>query len=98
MTPNHHEYMNEEWIEAVIKKVNRRIGEIRREKGMTQAQLAEILNLETRYFRRFETYRNMTLRNLFRFTAALDCEIVDFFHEPRTNGNGRGRPKKKGKG
>ena len=86
--------MNEEWIEGSIKKVNRRIGELRAERGMTQARLAEKLDLETRYFRRFEAYRNLTLRNLFRLTAALDCEVIEFFQEPKTNGKGRGRPRK----
>jgi ribosome-binding protein aMBF1 (putative translation factor) len=59
--------MKEDWIEEAIKKVNGRIGEIRAEKGITQARLAEMLDLETRYCRRFESYSNMTLRNLFRF-------------------------------
>jgi transcriptional regulator with XRE-family HTH domain len=83
------------WIEEAIKKVSRRIGEIRIEKGITQAGLAVIMDLEQRYLRRLVKNRNMTLRNLFRFMAALDCDITEFFNEPKTNRNGPGRPKKK---
>jgi transcriptional regulator with XRE-family HTH domain len=82
------------WIEEAIKKVSRRIGEIRAEKGMTQAGLAIIMDLELRYLRRLVKNRNITLRTLFRFMAALDCDITEFFHEPKTNRNGPGRPRK----
>jgi transcriptional regulator with XRE-family HTH domain len=87
--------MNEEWIEEAIKKVNRRIGELRAERGMTQARLAEKLDLETRVFRRYEAYQNLTLRNLFRLTVVLNCGINELFREPKTNRNERGRPRKK---
>jgi len=91
----HHQGMDERWIEEAIKKVNRRIGEIRIEQGVTQARLAEKLDIDLKVFQRFETNRNLTLRNLFRLMAALDCHISEFFHEPKTNGNTRGRPRKK---
>jgi transcriptional regulator with XRE-family HTH domain len=93
----HHVGMNDVWIEEAIRKVNRRIGEIRAKKGITQAKLAEKLDLELRVFQRFEAYQNLTLRNLFLLTAALDCRISEFFYEAKKNWNGRGRPRKKKK-
>ena len=92
----HHHGMDERWIDEAIKKVNRRIGEIRSVQGITQARLAEKLDIGLIVFQRFETNRNLTLRNLFRLMAALDCDIRDFFNEPKTKRNGRGRPRKNG--
>jgi transcriptional regulator with XRE-family HTH domain len=90
----HHHGMDERWIDGAIKKVNRRIGEIRSEQGITQARLAEKLDIGLIVFQRFERNRNLTLRNLFRLMAALDCDIRDFFNKPKTNRKGPGRPQK----
>ena len=90
----HNHGMDERWIEEAIEKVNQRIGEIRSEQGITQARLAEKLDIGLKVCQRFETNRNITLRNLFRLMAALDCHISEFFYEPKTNGKGPGRPKK----
>lgn len=78
-----------------IKKVNRRIGKLRVERGLTQDHLAEKLQIDTRVYRRFEAYRNLTLRNLIRVTAALDCDLSDLFQKPKFNGKGLGAQKKK---
>ena len=89
--------MDERRIEEAIKKVNRRIGEIRSKQGITQARLAEKLDIDLKVFQRFETNRNLTLRNIFRLKAVLDCDVKEFFYEPKSNGIGRGRPRKNDK-
>jgi transcriptional regulator with XRE-family HTH domain len=77
-----------------IRKVNRRIAEIRKEKGFTQAQIAEMMEVDLRQYQRCETERCITLGTLFRLKEALKCDVCEFFKEPTTGKDKRGRPRK----
>ena len=85
--------LKKESVELFIKKVNRRIAEIRIRNGITQAELAERMNVEVRDIQKWETDKSMTLRTIFRFKIALNCHAIELFQEPTTKKPGRGRPK-----
>jgi transcriptional regulator with XRE-family HTH domain len=57
--------------EAFVLRVTRRIGEIRRERGLTQDAVAEALGTATRAFQRIEAGQNLTLFTLARIAAVL---------------------------
>lgn len=84
-------------IYDAIRKVNRRIAEIRKDRGLTQAELAEKMDMGLRDLQELEAHSGMTLTTFFRFVEALDCHPKEFFKEPKTKRNGRGRPKRRNK-
>lgn len=60
--------------------VGKRISELRKACGMTQAELAELADLEVETISRLESgNRNMNLASLNRITQALGVELKDFF-------------------
>jgi transcriptional regulator with XRE-family HTH domain len=65
-----------------MRKVNRRIAELRTRKGFTQEKLAEKMNVEVRTVRRWEAGANISLWTLYRFREVLDQRVSDFFQEP----------------
>ena len=73
-----------------------RIGEIRRQKGLTQEQLGVIADAATKEIQRWETMAGLSLRTLRKLSMALECHIGEFFKKPRTKRPGPGRPKKYG--
>ncbi len=52
-------------------RVSRRIGEVRRAKGLTQDEVAERLGTATRALQRIEAGQNLTLYTLARIAAVL---------------------------
>jgi transcriptional regulator with XRE-family HTH domain len=63
--------------EEFVVRVTRRIAEIRRSRGVTQDQLAEVLGTATRNVQRLEAGQNVTLHTLARIAAALDVTAAD---------------------
>jgi transcriptional regulator with XRE-family HTH domain len=63
--------------EEFVVRVSRRIAEIRRSRGVTQDQLAEVLGTATRNVQRLEAGQNLTLHTLARLAAALDVTVAD---------------------
>jgi transcriptional regulator with XRE-family HTH domain len=63
--------------EDFVLRVSRRIAEIRRSKGITQDQLAEVLHTATRNIQRLEAGQNLTLYTLARLAAALGVSAAD---------------------
>lgn len=86
--------MYEKPVELFIQSVNRRIAEIRTQRGITQAELAERMNVELREIQKWESHQSMTLRTIHKFSVALNCPIIDLFQKPKTNQSKRGRPKR----
>lgn len=59
---------------SLVERVTRQIAEVRREKGLTQAQLAERLGIAVRTFQAIEAGQNLTLHTLERIAEALAVE------------------------
>jgi DNA-binding XRE family transcriptional regulator len=66
--------------ERIFKKLQRRVAQIRVEKSITQEQLAEILNVDSRTIRRWEDPNRMqlTLWALCRLSLAFKCPFETF--------------------
>ena len=74
--------------------VGRRVGEIRAERGLTQEQLAEMLDVTLRHLQAVEGgSENLTVKTLASFPTALDVGIAVLFEPPQTPRPKRGRPK-----
>lgn len=68
--------------EVVVLRVGRNIGERRRALGLTQAQLAERLGVDTETLSRFERGKHApTLKNLIRLAALLQTTVADLLAE-----------------
>lgn len=67
-----------------FKSIYRRIAEIRREKGLTQEKLAEIMNVAPREIQRWESTGGMSLQTLKKFSEALECHPSEFFEKPKS--------------
>lgn len=64
----------------ITKDFGIRLQEIRKAKGLTQAQLAEIVDLEITTISRIENGSRFTQKeNIEKFVEALDCNIKDLF-------------------
>lgn len=78
-----------------LKKVGRKIGEIRAQKGYTQFQLAEQAGVSIQMVQYWESGRNITLKTLYNLAFQLDCPVESFLKEPRNLTAQRGRPRTK---
>ncbi len=81
--------------EKFFRNIYHRIGEIRREKGITQEQLAVKAEADTKEIQRWETIGGLSLKTLRKLSKALGCPIVEFFKVPKTKRPLRGLPKRK---
>lgn len=78
-----------------FKNINRRIAEIRIEKGLSQAQAAELMGVYLRDYQRWEAERVLTLWTLYRFSVVFNRPPSDFFKIAKRPKAGPGRPPKK---
>ncbi len=82
--------------ERVVEGVGRRIAELRREKGWTQAQLGERINFTFQYVARIEAGVNLTIHSLTHLANAFRVSISELFVPPTDETPRRvGRPRKK---
>jgi transcriptional regulator with XRE-family HTH domain len=82
--------------ERLIRNVGERLGEIRREGGLTQQEVADRLHVTLRYVQRVEAgEENLTLRSLAEFANALKVPPEELFTVPRPRKRQRGRPGKR---
>jgi transcriptional regulator with XRE-family HTH domain len=82
--------------EALLKKVGRRIAELRQAAELTQEQLAAKLKITLKYLQRVEAGRhNLSVDSLVRFSRVLKAEPKALFEEPRTLMVNVGRPRKR---
>lgn len=80
-------------IDAAVRNVGRRIAELRTVRGLTQAQLAELLTVSTRYLGSVEAgHENLTVTSLAKFAKALRVPVGDFFTPARMRNARPGRP------
>lgn len=80
---------------SLVSNVGLRIGEIRADRGLTQAELAEKMGCSTRYIAQIEGGQNLTIETLEQLAELLDVEVIALFIRPtRTVVRKRGRPKK----
>ena len=77
----------------MTEQVGRRIAELRRERGETQAQLAERLEVSIKYLQRVERGVNLTIDSLVDLANNLDVQVRELFDPPR----GRPAPRRPGR-
>ena len=86
--------------DEIIESIGRRIAEIRRERGMTQRQLADDLGVAVPWISKVETKgSNLEIKTVLRIAAALGVRGRDLWESPLDGRPGgkrldRGRPKK----
>jgi transcriptional regulator with XRE-family HTH domain len=68
--------------EDFVRRVTQRIAEVRRERGVTQDELAEALGTATRNLQRLEAGQNVTLHTLARVATALGVDPEVFVVRP----------------
>lgn len=76
-----------------LRKVGRKIGEIRLQRGYTQFRLAEQAGVSIQMVQYWESGRNITLKTLYNLAYQLDCPIHNFLKKPRNLTAQRGRPR-----
>jgi transcriptional regulator with XRE-family HTH domain len=67
---------------AAIRRVANRIAELRREKGITQDQMAEGLRCATKNYQRIEYGQNVTIKTLTRIANLLGVTVTDLVPPP----------------
>ena len=63
----------------LYQKLSDRIERLRREKGMTQEELAEKAGLHRAYFWDIENGRNISIKTAYKIAKALGVELKDLF-------------------
>jgi transcriptional regulator with XRE-family HTH domain len=81
--------------EFLVRRVGRRIAELRQRAGLTQEELAEQLGVGWRYLSRAERGENLTLRTLAKIANVFGVEAKSLLNKPRNMSVKPGRPKKK---
>lgn len=84
-------------FDLVAKSIGRVIAEIRRDQGLTQAELAKSMKVETQRLSTIERGQtNLTLRTMLTVVHALDVPLMELFRAPTgpSRKPKRGRPKK----
>lgn len=76
--------MEEPEITLFIKQIGERIRKLRKEKNMTQLDLATKSNIDERQIQRLEaTHTSPTLKTLFKVIHGLEMNFPDFFTFPQ---------------
>lgn len=78
-----------------LKKIGRRIGELRAEDNYTQSRLAEKAGVSVQMVQYWESGRNITLKTLYNLSHFLDQPVARFLEEPKSAVARRGRPRRK---
>lgn len=80
--------------DQVVREVCGRIREIRVQRGLTQEQVAERLEMTPRAYQYVEEGQNLTLKSLVRIANVLGTRPTDLFVPPAPHEARRGRPRK----
>jgi len=67
---------------AAVRRVANRIAELRREKGITQDEMAERLRCATKNYQRIEYGQNVTIKMLTRIANFLGVTVTDLVPPP----------------
>lgn len=88
--------MASETPERLVRRIGRRIVELRQKRGLTQAELAERLRVSVQWMSRVEVGENLTVYTLARLARALGVRAINLFEEPAPEVREikRGRPRK----
>jgi transcriptional regulator with XRE-family HTH domain len=79
-----------------IKNVSRRVAEIRVQKGLTQAQVAEKIGITQRSYQVWENgTKEMKIGTLYKLSLALGCNPADFLKKAKSPAPKPGRPRQK---
>lgn len=79
----------------LIQSVGRRLGDLRRERGLTQQEVADRLEVTMRYVQRVEAGEaNLTLESMAELANALRVPIEELFATPEPRRRRPGRPGK----
>ena len=89
----HYAQMSQKENNEFIRNIKRRVAELRLEKGLTQAELAEKMDIDIRTLQKWEC-DYITLKAICKLTEVLSCSPYDFFKVSNISRNGRGRPRK----
>ena len=68
---------------AAVRRVAKRISEIRREKEITQDQMAEALGCATKNYQRIEYGQNVTIKTLTKIANILGVTVTDLVPPPK---------------
>jgi transcriptional regulator with XRE-family HTH domain len=80
--------------ERLIRSVGRRIAELRRAKGWTQAELAERLGVSIKWVSRVENGENLTLATLAKIGRVFGVRAAELLERPVSERRAkRGRPR-----
>jgi transcriptional regulator with XRE-family HTH domain len=60
-----------------VRQVTRRVAELRRQRGLTQAECAQRLGVAVKNWQRIEQGQNLTLHTLARVAVVLECTPGD---------------------
>ena len=63
----------------LYEKIGQRIEDLRKEKGLTQENLAEKAELHRAYFWDIENGRNISIKTIYKIVKALGVSISEFF-------------------
>lgn len=80
-------------VQHFLKKVGRRIGEIRSENGYTQSRLAEKIGVSIQMVQYWESGRNVTLKTLYNLSQYYGHDVDVFLEDPLHLTTHRGRPR-----
>lgn len=82
--------------DTVLRNLGRRIAELRRERGLTQQQVADQLGITSRYVQAVEAGRvNVSVRALVDLANVLRMPMAAFMEVPRSRAARRpGRPRR----
>jgi transcriptional regulator with XRE-family HTH domain len=80
--------------EQVIENVGLRIGELRAMAGLTQAEVAERIEMTLTNFQRIEHgLQNLTLKTMVKIANAIGVPVAVFFKRPKKKRAKPGRPR-----
>jgi transcriptional regulator with XRE-family HTH domain len=69
--------------DRLLRNLGRRLAEARAERGLTQEQLAELVDVSARYVQSVEAgNENLTVRTLAKFATVLEIPLADMFLAP----------------
>jgi transcriptional regulator with XRE-family HTH domain len=81
--------------DRLLQNLGRRIAELRVKCGLTQEQLAELVDVSTRYIQSVEAgNENLTVRTLANFASVFEVTVGDLFLAPMKPKPGPGRPRR----
>jgi transcriptional regulator with XRE-family HTH domain len=83
-------------VDQLLRRIGRRIAELRGERELTQEEFAGRLDFSVKYTQRVEAGRqNLSVGSLVKLANTLDVAVADLFKKPRTLRANKGRPPKR---